>query len=294
MCCKKLCVKQFPIEHLSSLRDHFNSLTYDEQNLYLTGLMQKKETKRTIGHKRKSNPLISKNGKKVGRPPAEESSFSTIYQIRNEKGINKVVCQKAFLLINGFGKRRLEIFRKKFSAGSTLPELDCRGKHKNRPYKISEEIHQKVREHIMSFSAQQSHYSRHKNSERLYLSPELSINRMYEQFLEAHNPDYFEYMKAKQQALINHVENTLSEVKPMITKRYYHDVFVNEFNIHFGYPHSDTCDTCDALKIKINENKSLSDELQTHLKAAEEGYASLHRDISLCKESWLIANTAQP
>ena len=40
----------------------------------------------------------------VGRPPAEESSLSVEYQIRNEKGLNWKVCQKAFLLIHGFGK----------------------------------------------------------------------------------------------------------------------------------------------------------------------------------------------
>ena len=87
-----------------TLRQQFANLTYDEQNLYLTGLMITKETKKSVGHKRKSNPTLGKFGKKVGRPPAEESSFSVEYQIRNEKGLSRKVCQKAFLLIHGFGK----------------------------------------------------------------------------------------------------------------------------------------------------------------------------------------------
>lgn len=86
-----------------------------------------------------------------------KSSFSTEYQIRNDKGLNQKVCQKTFLLIHGFGKRRLEILRKKMPIGAVVPELDRRGKHTNRPQKVSEELHQKVRDHIKSFPVGQSH-----------------------------------------------------------------------------------------------------------------------------------------
>ena len=95
-CCKKACVQQLSAEHFTSLRQHFATLTYDEQNLYLTGLMIRKATKKSVGHKRKSNPTVGKYGKKVGRPPAEESSFSVEYQIRNERGLNQKVCQRHF------------------------------------------------------------------------------------------------------------------------------------------------------------------------------------------------------
>ena len=149
-------------------------MTYDEQNLYLTGLMIRKETKKSIGHKRRSNSVIEKNRNKVGQPPAEQSSFSVEYQIRNQKGLNQRVCRKAFLLIHGFGKRRLEFLRKKMPAGSAVPEADRRGKHNN------QELHQKVRDHIKSLPARQSHYSRHDNHGRLYLCPDLSIARLYQ------------------------------------------------------------------------------------------------------------------
>ena len=117
-------MQHISVTHLASLRQHFSTLAYDEQNLYLTGLMIRKETKKSVGHKRKSNPCTGKYGKKVGRPPAEESSFSMEYQIRNEKSLN----QKAFVLIHGFGKRRLEFLCKKMPVGSAVPELDRRGK----------------------------------------------------------------------------------------------------------------------------------------------------------------------
>ena len=31
--------------------------------------------------------------------------------------------------------------------------------------------------------------------------------------------------------------------KPLATEHFYHDIFVTEFNICFGYPRSDTCDS---------------------------------------------------
>lgn len=86
-CCNKKCVQHLSAEYLTTLRQHFGTLTYEEQNLYLTGLVVRKETKKSVGHRRKSNPTVGKNGKKLGRPPAEESSFSVEYQIRNEKGL---------------------------------------------------------------------------------------------------------------------------------------------------------------------------------------------------------------
>ena len=63
---------------------------------------------------------------------------------------------------------------------------------------------------------------RHRNSSRLYLS--------------AHNPEYLEYIKKKKEALMNHETVEIVEVKPIVTKHYYNDMFVNEFNLHFGYP----------------------------------------------------------
>ena len=233
----------------------------------------------------------------MGRPPAEESSFSIEYQIRNEKGLNQKVCQKAFVLIHGFGKRRLEFLRKKMPVGSAVPELDRRGKHCNRPLKVSEELHQKVREHIMSFPARQSHYSRHNNPGRLYLSPDLSIARMYQMFLGKYDPTYVAHMERKREALINHQLADSEEIKPLVSEHYYHDIFVNEFNIHFGFPRSDTCDTCDSLKVKIDtaeneEDKTeLEKELQDHLALAEQGYQSLRKDCKRSKTSWSQAAT---
>lgn len=55
-----------------------------------------------------------------------------------------------------------------------------------------------------------------------------------------------------------------------------------EFNFGFRYPRSDTCETCDLLKVAIDsaehrEYTKLQTELATHENVAK-GYESLHSD----------------
>ena len=90
--------------------------------------------------------------------------------------------------------------------GLTIPKPDCQGKHTNRPAKILEELREKIREHIMSFPTRQSHYSRHNNPGRLYLSPDISIAKMYQMFLAKHDPAYVAHLERKIEALIRHEE----------------------------------------------------------------------------------------
>lgn len=63
---------------------------------------------------------------------------------------------------------------------------------------------------------------------------------MSEQFLTTHNPEYIEYISKKRKALIGHTNDndtkSSDDVKPVVSKHYYNDVFVKEFNLHFGYP----------------------------------------------------------
>ena len=86
-------------------------MLYEQQNIYLNGLLHRRQTKKTSGHHpRKSNPATASSGKRLGRSSAEESKYSFIYSIRNENGININVCQKAFCIIHGFGPKRLMVY----------------------------------------------------------------------------------------------------------------------------------------------------------------------------------------
>ena len=94
-CCKKACVSKFSQDHLVSIREHFNHLTYDEQNLYLTGLVTRKETKNlvvTIG--RKILLLVKMEGRGVGHLQSPVSLvWNIIFEIRRalmEKFVKKL------------------------------------------------------------------------------------------------------------------------------------------------------------------------------------------------------------
>lgn len=96
-------------------------------------------------------------------------------------------------MVLGFSQKRLQVLRQKIlSASETCLEPDRRGKHTNRPQKVSEEVCQQVREHIKTYPTRNSHYSRKDNHGRTYLSPELSIARLHRNFLEQHDPEYLQ------------------------------------------------------------------------------------------------------
>lgn len=95
----------------------------------------------------------------------------------------------------------------------------------------------------------------------MYLSPELSIARLYRDFLEKHDPEFVKMQEENRERIISH-ESQEDLRKPIATLRFYHDIFVTEFNISFGYPRSDTCDTCDSLTTKIEGAKAAGEDTQ--------------------------------
>ena len=250
-CCKRECLKNFPIHHLEKIRSEFEELLYEEQNLYLNGLLRRHESKKSSGHSRQEPARITSSGKRLGRPPAEESIFSFDYYLRNTKKIDIKVCQKAFCDVFGFGPKRLQVLRQKIKASVTSVEPDKRGKHGNQP-RVNEDLRQLVKDHIQSFPARSSHYSRADNHGRLYLSADLSIVRLYRNFLEKHDSEYVKLEEENLRLKMLH-KPLLKLRKPLVSQHFYHDIFVNDYNIHFGYPRTDTCSTCDSLRIKISE-----------------------------------------
>jgi len=60
---------------------------YEQQNIFLSGLLKRVETKKTSGHSRKEHPAVSPHGKRIGRPPAEISTdlhLSTVLETKEE------------------------------------------------------------------------------------------------------------------------------------------------------------------------------------------------------------------
>ena len=296
-CCKKECLKKFSTEHLEKIRKEFEELLYDQQNLYLNGLLQRHQTKKSSGHTRHETPAMTSNGKRLGRPPAEESVFSLDYYLRNESKIDIKVCQKAFCLVFGFGPKRLLVLRQKIKASDTSIEPDMRGKHSNR-HRVGKEICELIRTHILSFPSRSSHYSRRDNQGRTYLPSSYSISRLYKDFLQKHDPEYVKLEEENLQRKLSH-QSPLDMRKPVVSEHFYRDIFVNDFNIHFGYPRTDTCSTCDGLLIQIDEAASeedrikLKEKLDQHKVLAQAGYDTFHYDQDLSRKTWAAVQDKQ-
>lgn len=62
------------------------------------------------------------------------------------------------------------------------------------------------------------------------------------------------------------------------------------FNLSFGYPKTDTCGTCDALRVQLDsasdgQKAALLSQKEDHLRRAENFYGSLRMNTSLAKEN---------
>lgn len=79
--------------------------------------------------------------------------------------------------------------------------------------------------------------------------------------------------------------------KPLVSEHLYHDIFVTEFNIHFGYPRTDSCSTCDGLLVQMEavtdtQRPQLEKTLEAHQQLAQEGYKAFRYDRELSCNSW--------
>lgn len=192
------------------LRDFNLMKTRDDQNLYLCGLITVYEVQRRRPRKAEDD--------------ANLHSATYVYRVRitdNTQTKDVPVCFKAFMAMHGISQQRLKTLKKSLQETGNAP-LDMRGKHNNRPRKLTEDVKNKVMEHIRSFRGRKSHYSLHESS-KIYLPEELNVKKMY---------DLFQY-------------------KDLLSYESYRSIFVNNFNIGFGYPRSDTCGKCDEFKAKL-------------------------------------------
>ena len=159
--CRLKCFEAVGDEHRIKLFDSFWKLaSFDVQNTYLTGCVSISEV-----HRRYS--------------PRGESSrrqFSREYSVRNATMCSIPVCKTAFLRIHGVSNGRLSRALKAVQGGT--PHQDQRGKHPP-ANKTPDDVVKSVTDHIESFPKYKSHYSRHDNPHREYLSPELTLTKMY-------------------------------------------------------------------------------------------------------------------
>lgn len=248
--CHKQCIRLVTEDVRRAQFESFLKIgDFGKQNAYLCGLI----------HQASIQCRRPRSGSKG------ERKATNLFHIQTGQSTVRV-CKKYFLSTFGVSDGRVTRALSKLTAGR-VPGEDLRGKHVA-AQKITAEQIKSVNDHISSFPAFQSHYTRKDNPNRKYLSPELNLTKMYHL--------YTEWCKEK-------------EIQP-VKEYYYRHTFNNKFNLQFHMPRKDTCKKCDQYKQAVDleqspEKKSeLEREHNVHLAKAEKARAGLKADGALAKE----------
>ena len=253
-----------------------------------------------------SKQIIRQERRKVFNKPYNEQNYvmSKLLQVRNfPSGHKKVdysvptlgsVCKIAFMKCYGVSPKKIKILLKKVDCDGICIETDMRGRHRNRPQKLTEEARKKVTQFICSHSASKSHYRRAR-TQKLFFDSRISMRAMWKDFLRQY-PDF---------------TSTRLPVKnkgPVISFSSFREIFQQDLSKKLGFrkPREDTCQTCDrnlnamrriTQESSDNENQELEiieAQHEQHLKESESRYAALKYDmfvLSRKRESVIASST---
>ena len=188
-------------------------------------------------------------------PADSRRNYSRVFYVQNGS-VSSKICEQAFLKIHAISNGRLNRALNAVEKSGGSPHQDQRGKHEPVNKTPTDRIGL-VKEHITSFPATSSHYSRADNLNWKYLSSQLSLSKMY--FL------YKEMCSSKSQ-------------QP-VSEWVYCKIFNGEFNLSFGRyvlslppPHT-------------HKNTLHASHTHTHTHASP--FLSLSLSLSHTHSSWL-------
>ncbi|XP_074025535.1 uncharacterized protein [Leptinotarsa decemlineata] len=206
--CRLKCSEVFTLEEREQIFSSFYKLDINAKNSLLFSSMQRSIPQR----------------KRTGAVNHKTATFKYTVTVG---GKQTTVCKRAFVKLYNIGTKKVELIQASIKSGLGAPAPDRRGKHKTRPNKTPDNVAAYIIQHISSFPAEESHYSRNKNIHKKYLPPLLSIPIMHKLYLE--------------KCLADKVDEQFK-----VKECTYRFIFNNEFNLSFGHPQSDTCSTCDS------------------------------------------------
>lgn len=251
--CKRNCFSFFTEVERQQIVTEFNALgSKDVQDANLFGLISRRPV-----HRRRTRNGTRSNAR----------DYSCTYKVKRQMR-EVVVCKVAFAALHGVTMARVTVLLKRTHGTATSP-LDKRGKHSTRVNRIPDAILGQIDEHIQSFPAKSSHYSRSKNYNKKYLSESLSVALMHRLYLETYEEDVAAELALGGSAV------------PQVKYEFYLNRFNTHHNLSFGRPRSDTCPTCDSLELKIREEsdnrakEKLQAEREMHHRKAERFYSCL-------------------
>lgn len=236
--CKKKCAAKIKEDQRKQIFESFWKLAdYSRQNVFIRGLV----TAQKVARKRIRN----------GAGAEKQTSFKYSFRVENH---SMFVCKKYFVDTLQISVGRLY---RCISQDELCSVIDSRGMNPRKKLDDS-----KIIEHINSFPAYQSHYTRKDNPGKKYLNEELTISKMYELYKE----------------------KCISENVLPCKKKFYYHVFNTKFNLSFKPPSKDTCSLCDRLKMQIEfeDNEETKNKLKIdkklHLAKADQARNALKSD----------------
>lgn len=176
-------------------------------------------------------------------------------RIRDER---TEVCKKTFMDTHQIKRGVLQTVVQNLNNGSFSVQ-DGRGKHDHHKC-VDQVVRDAIRRHIFQFTFEPIHYSR-RSGDELCLPPDFNVARMYSKFKDE-NPE-------------------IGNRKEWL----YREVFLST-GIKLNKPKSDTCRTCDKLRMCIQypenaeEERIATENMHEHQIKADLGYAKLYDDIA--------------
>jgi len=253
--CRRKCTNKLTEAHCERVFNDFWALgDFSQQNAFLFGQIKSLAPLRR-------------------RVQAEYSRRQLTYvlYVKDCNGVDVRVCKQAFLSIFGLNncRGRVENIISDIAAGKSVPSVDGRGKHGNRPNRTEASVIDDVKNHIQSFPSYCSHYSRKHNINRKYIGADLSIGKMYDLY----------------------ATQCVETGKKSASRDCYRRIFCNDFNLGFATPKTDTCRTCSAYETLKAASSSDADrskhetELTVHKSEAAKAFQLLQKDTGIYDES---------
>lgn len=168
-----------------------------------------------------------------------QRKFTVKYKIYSRKTKQDVtVCKQTFLSALRINAGRVEGVSKRFGETRTMPQENRGGDRKAFLFASRREA---VQNFVKKFQPLESHYSRDKVKQRVYLAPELNIKKMWRMYEDEALPGF------------------------EVSLGFFRKVFNTSFNIGFGSPRKDVCSDCLQLleRIKLTNSERDKQELRT-------------------------------